>query len=109
MLKRCAATAGLKGHLCFRAMQVAIQLLHEAVEAAVALAVAPALHLHSALRACRLAAPDRHQLTLLSDNLPLHEGRASDQLSLFLRPQRPSVLMGGYEFESDVHPSHRKP
>ena len=38
-------------YLSLEAMQVPVQLLHEAIEAAVALAVAPALHLPSALRA----------------------------------------------------------
>ena len=49
-----------KWHLCFKILQVPVQLLHEPVEAAVPLAVAPALHLHPALRARRLAAQCTH-------------------------------------------------
>ena len=55
-------------HLCFKAPQVSVQLLQEAVEAAVALAVAAALHLHPALRAGGLAAHS----TQSSRHLPQH-------------------------------------
>jgi len=47
-------------YLCFKAVQVPVQVLHEAVEPAVCLTVAATLHLHSALRARRLTANIHH-------------------------------------------------
>ena len=50
-------------YLCFKAGQVPVQVLHEAIKPAVCLAVTAALHLHSALRTCRLTANIHHILS----------------------------------------------
>jgi len=75
-------------YLCFKAVQVPVQVLHEAVEPAVCLAVAAALHLHSALRTCRLTANAYHMLsaTASCSELKTDPGRLT-------RPSQPLQAM----------------
>ena len=71
-------------YLCFKAVEVPVQVLHEAVKPAVCLAVAAALHLYSALRACRLTANMYHILSATASRSELEM-----DLGLVTQPSQP--------------------